>query len=83
VIKADDTGEIIATNTLPGTYYATPAISDGVIFLRSYATLGYEPQPLRGKNSGPSQWMWLIGFRQSLTTETLDEFRYPAVNFSI
>lgn len=35
VIKADDTGEVIAANKLPGTYFATPAISEGVIFLRS------------------------------------------------
>jgi outer membrane protein assembly factor BamB len=39
VVKADDSGEILATNTLPGTFYATPAISDGVIFLRSYEHL--------------------------------------------
>jgi outer membrane protein assembly factor BamB len=39
VVSADDEGKIIATNQLPGTFYATPAISDGVIYLRSYERL--------------------------------------------
>ena len=39
VIAAAGEGEVIATNRLPGTFYATPAISDGVIFLRSYERL--------------------------------------------
>ncbi len=29
----------LATNSLPGTFYATPAISDGVIYLRAYERL--------------------------------------------
>ena len=36
VVAADDKGEIIAVNELDGTFYATPAISDGVIYLRAY-----------------------------------------------
>lgn len=36
VLSADDKGEILATNKLSGTFYATPAISDGVIYLRAY-----------------------------------------------
>jgi outer membrane protein assembly factor BamB len=36
VLQADDTGKVLAENTLPGQFYATPAISDGVIFLRAY-----------------------------------------------
>lgn len=39
VIAAGDDGETIATNRLPGTFYATPAISDGVIYLRAYERL--------------------------------------------
>ena len=30
---------MLATNNLPGTFYATPAISDGLLFLRAYETL--------------------------------------------
>lgn len=36
VIKADTSGEILAENNLQGQFYSTPAISNGVIFLRSY-----------------------------------------------
>lgn len=32
-------GDVVATNKLPGTFYATPAISDGVIYLRAYQKL--------------------------------------------
>ena len=39
VITAGSDGEVRATNKLPGTFYATPAISDGVIYLRSYEKL--------------------------------------------
>ena len=31
--------KVLATNSLPGTFYATPAISDGVIYLRAYERL--------------------------------------------
>ena len=36
VVAADDKGEIISVNEVEGTFYATPAISDGVIYLRAY-----------------------------------------------
>ena len=36
VLQADDSGKVLAENTLPGQFYATPAISDGVVFLRAY-----------------------------------------------
>ena len=36
VIKADDSGDVLAENILSGQFYSTPAISDGVIFLRAY-----------------------------------------------
>ncbi|HAL13189.1 MAG TPA: serine/threonine protein kinase, partial [Planctomycetaceae bacterium] len=36
VVAADDKGEIISVNEVDGTFYATPAISDGVIYLRAY-----------------------------------------------
>lgn len=36
VLQADDSGKVLAENTLPGQFYATPAVSDGVIFLRAY-----------------------------------------------
>ncbi len=39
VFSADKTGRPLARNQLPGTFYATPAISDGVIFLRAYERL--------------------------------------------
>ncbi len=38
VIDADS-GAIIAENQLPGTFYSTPAISEGVIYLRSFDRL--------------------------------------------
>jgi outer membrane protein assembly factor BamB len=39
VVEADSDGKVLATNELPGTFYATPAISDGVIYLRAYEKL--------------------------------------------
>ncbi len=39
VVSADDEGKIISTNQLPGKFYATPAISDGEIYLRAYERL--------------------------------------------
>ena len=39
VAKDDASGEILAENNLPGTFYATPAISGGVIYLRAYERL--------------------------------------------
>jgi hypothetical protein len=36
VIKADDSGEVLAENKLDGQFFSTPAISNGVIFLRAY-----------------------------------------------
>jgi len=39
VIAADTAGKILAKNQLPGTFYATPAISDGQVFLRAYERL--------------------------------------------
>ena len=40
VIQSDgDNPKVLATNRLPGTFYATPAISNGTIYLRSYEQL--------------------------------------------
>jgi outer membrane protein assembly factor BamB len=39
VIRASTEGEILAQNQLPGTFYATPAISDGVLYLHAYGRL--------------------------------------------
>ncbi len=36
VIKADDSGEVLAENKLEGQFFSTPAISNGVVFLRAY-----------------------------------------------
>jgi hypothetical protein len=39
VVEAGIEGKILGTNELTGTFYATPAISDGVIYLRAYERL--------------------------------------------
>lgn len=39
VMAAGKSAKVLAENKLPGTFYATPAISDGVIYLRAYETL--------------------------------------------
>ena len=39
VLQAGTEGKVLATNKLSGTFYATPAISDGVIYLRGYSRL--------------------------------------------
>lgn len=39
VIRADAEGTIVARNALPGTFYATPALADGQIYLRAYERL--------------------------------------------
>lgn len=39
VIKADDSGEVLAENKLEGQFFSTPAISNGVVFLRAYEGL--------------------------------------------
>ena len=39
VVEAGKRGKVLASNKLPGTFYATPAISDGVLYLRAYETL--------------------------------------------
>ena len=39
MIEAGTEGEILATNQLPGIFYATPAISDGVLYLHAYGRL--------------------------------------------
>ncbi len=39
VIASDKSGKILATNKLEGTFYATPAISGGTIYLRAYERL--------------------------------------------
>ena len=39
VVAAGDEGKILARNKIPGTFFATPAISDGVIYLRDYQRL--------------------------------------------
>ncbi|MHC4875634.1 MAG: outer membrane protein assembly factor BamB family protein [Planctomycetota bacterium] len=36
VIKADDSGDVLAENKLDGQFFSTPAISNGVVFLRAY-----------------------------------------------
>ena len=36
VIKADDSGDVLAENKLEGQFFSTPAISNGVVFLRAY-----------------------------------------------
>ena len=36
VIKADDSGEVLAENKLDGQFFSTPSISNGVVFLRAY-----------------------------------------------
>ena len=36
VLKADDSGEVLAENKLDGQFFSTPAISNGVVFLRAY-----------------------------------------------
>jgi outer membrane protein assembly factor BamB len=36
VIQAGDVGKVLAVNRLSDTFYATPAISDGVLYLRGY-----------------------------------------------
>jgi len=39
VMEAGTEGKILAQNDLPGTFYATPAISDGVLYLHAYGRL--------------------------------------------
>jgi outer membrane protein assembly factor BamB len=39
VIQAGTEGNVLAENELPGTFYATPAISDGVVYLHAYGRL--------------------------------------------
>jgi outer membrane protein assembly factor BamB len=39
VVEAGTEGKVLATNELPGTFYATPAISDGVLYLHAYGRL--------------------------------------------
>lgn len=39
VVKADKSGEVVAVNNLTGTFYATPALSDGKLYLRAYEKL--------------------------------------------
>jgi hypothetical protein len=39
VVKEGRKFQIVATNEIPGDFYATPAISDGVIFLRDRSKL--------------------------------------------
>ena len=39
VVQAGTEGKVLATNKLSGTFYATPAISDGIIYLRGYGRL--------------------------------------------
>lgn len=39
VMAAGKEAKILSENKLPGTFYATPAISDGVVYLRSYDKL--------------------------------------------
>jgi hypothetical protein len=38
-MKAGSEGEILARNQLDDTFYAAPAISDGVLYLRGYGNL--------------------------------------------
>ncbi|REJ88698.1 MAG: hypothetical protein DWQ29_08295 [Planctomycetota bacterium] len=39
VVEHGREGKVLARNTLPGTFYATPAISDGILYLRAYERL--------------------------------------------
>ena len=39
VVEHGREGKVLERNQLPGTFYATPAISDGVIYLRAYERL--------------------------------------------
>lgn len=39
VVQAGRSGRILSRNALPGTFYATPAISQGTIYLRAYEKL--------------------------------------------
>ena len=39
VIQADPSGTVLSENTLAGQFFSTPAISDGVVYLRSYGHL--------------------------------------------
>ena len=39
VIGAGTEGKVLSANQLPGTFYATPAISDGVLYLHAYGRL--------------------------------------------
>jgi outer membrane protein assembly factor BamB len=39
VLEAGVSGKVLSENQLAGTFYATPAISDGVIYLRAYERL--------------------------------------------
>ncbi len=39
VLQAGTEGKVLATNKLTGTFYATPAISGGMIYLRGYSRL--------------------------------------------
>ena len=36
VLKADDSGDVLAENKLDGQFFSTPAISNGIVFLRAY-----------------------------------------------
>ncbi len=38
-IKADDFGDVLAENKLEGQFFSTPAISNGVVYLRAYERL--------------------------------------------
>jgi len=39
VIAAGTEGQVLSTNQLPGIFYATPAISDGMLYLHAYGRL--------------------------------------------
>ena len=39
VVVAGTEGNVLSTNQLPGTFYATPAISDGLLYLHAYGRL--------------------------------------------
>lgn len=39
VVKAGSSGEVVSVNNLTGTFYATPALSDGKVYLRAYEKL--------------------------------------------
>ena len=39
VVSADEQGELLATNKLEGTFYATPAVAAGKLYLRAYEGL--------------------------------------------